>query len=119
MSFSAVEQLSSDGSGGEEAQASGVCQSAFSAVAELSDSEEGPQPRKRKKKVKRQSREEKQTLVSNEAELRSLLGKPCKCRAANCLQAFTEQPLFRQLQTFRSEWGALHKLDQDQVAARP
>lgn len=68
-------------------------------------------PRKRKRSVG--DRDAEKLKKSSEEYLRSLLGRRCSCKKANCFQQFTEPETFSKLQDYRRHWLSLHKLDQD------
>ena len=49
--------------------------------------------------------------------LRAMLGRPkCGCKH-QCLSQFVDDHSFNQLFSFRKDWSALHKLDQDSEAS--
>lgn len=99
---------------------------AFTDVDRLSESGSSHEPDGAKPQCERQrlNQRSKQKRVLpdqsgvDETGLRAMLGKPkCGCKR-RCLSQFTDDTIFTQLVSFRSEWGALHKLDQDTEDAR-
>lgn len=120
MSFAAESTFSDESSdSGSEGQAPGDQREAvasFGPIDHLSRSSgESPSPEKRKKKRKRSPADARAPL-DDETHLRAMLGgKPCCPK--NCMAEFAKPGPFGELQTFRSDWVALGKLDQDQVAA--
>ena len=49
--------------------------------------------------------------------LRAMLGRPkCGCKQT-CLSQFVDDDSFNELVSFRKDWSALHKLDQDAEAS--
>lgn len=76
-------------------------------------SKAAPKPAlKRRGKRKNESLHES---LADEAAIRAMLGRPkCHCKR-KCLSQFSEDAAFEELRSFRSDWGSMHKLDQDQV----
>lgn len=111
---------------GEEAASVLPCAMPVSVNVALSESEDeaetvqlppppalGP-PRKRKRSQPAAPKQEDPVL-----NLRSILGKACKCKKRRCREPFRVNPSFQQLLNYRDELSALRKLDKDHLAARP
>lgn len=74
--------------------------------------------RKRSAKSRLERSAEFKKRMTNETNLRAILGKRCvKCRQ-NCLQKFSSPQQFAKLSQFRKHWADLHKLGQDTVVPR-
>lgn len=71
----------------------------------------------RKKRKRRTSGMNVKDRLSNEVELRSLVGRKCQKCSQGCFAKFQEPDQFAKLLAFRETWTGLHKQDQDQVAA--
>lgn len=70
-----------------------------------------------KKRRRRTSGMNVRDRLSNEAELRKLVGRKCQKCSQGCFSKFQEPDSFAKLLAFRETWAGLHKQDQDQVAA--
>lgn len=85
----------------------------FQSVDVLSDESDPPPQRKPKRKRAQSDQKFARQPVSDEQRVRAMLGKPgCHCKQ-RCLAQFTDRASFAELMSFRSQWAALHKLDQD------
>ena len=102
--------------------------STFADVAELSASsasdfggasDEAPAKKnKNKKKRRRDGQASQLQMLSGESGVRAMLGRPkCHCKQ-QCLSLFQGDTKFAELCSFRREWSALHKLDQDHEVSR-
>ena len=87
---------------------------------DLSDDEssctldDAPPPRPKRKRKHQSSR----MPLDDQQYLRSCLAKRSKCSKQNCFEPFVEETKFSELLTFRQEWCALRKLDQDNLVPR-
>lgn len=93
---------------------------ALAPVNDLSDDEssstlDGVAPARPTRKRKHQSL---RMPLDDQQYLKSCLAKRCKCSKQNCFEPFVEETKFSELLTFRQEWCALHKLDQDNLVPR-
>lgn len=80
-----------------------------------SESDESVLPVRKKRKRSTTGMNVRERL-SNEAELRTLVGRSCKKCSQHCLAKFQDPEQFAKLLSFRETWTGLHKQDQDQVA---
>ena len=71
----------------------------------------------RKKRRRRTSGMNVTERLSNEAELKKLVGRKCQKCSQGCFAKFQDPDQFAKLLAFRETWTGLHKQDQDQVAA--
>ena len=92
---------------------------ALSLSSSASDSDPKPAANRRGRADRRgpaQKRKRRRSFAESASDataLRAMLGKPkCHCKRS-CLAQFTDDALFAQLLSFRSDWASLHKLDQD------
>ena len=70
----------------------------------------------RKKRKRSTSGMNVRERLSNEAELRGLVGRKCQRCSQGCFAKFQDPEQFAKLLRFRETWTGLHKQDQDQVA---
>lgn len=113
-----VNDVSSDD--GEPADNVGARDVVLRPVDELSSaSSAGAQRKSKNKKLRRKRTSTElpcmQQRLCSEAFLRKTLSKSCKKCSQKCMQTFSQDAKFKELQKFREHWSSLHKADQDNV----
>ena len=73
--------------------------------------------RRRRKQSRRQVGSGHGARLQDEGQLRQRLSRRCRGCRRNCLQPFLQPGFFEQLLSFRKRYAALHKTDQDNLAA--
>ena len=92
-----------------------MCSNTFGAVCTLSDDSPVDSPKPKARNRNKRKRVPLDQSVSDDGNVRKMLGRPkCGCKQG-CLRQFTEDASFSELLSFRQEWSAMHKLNQDNV----
>lgn len=89
-----------------------------------SGSEEPAEPNVRERgrgrgrgRSKRKAASQKKKEPDDIVQIQAMLGKKCSCKPC-CRDVFRSRDGVQKVLKFRSEWKALHKLDQDEVVPR-